>query len=76
MSAPLQKISVGGISAAIWQNEKNGQTFYSVSLDKRYKTPNNEWKSTASLKPTDLPKAILALQKAYEFVMLSDTNHA
>ena len=31
-----------------------------------------EWKKTNSLRSTDLPKAILALQKAFEFTMLKE----
>lgn len=75
MAKPVQKISVGGIQAAIWENPgKEGTAYYSISLDKRYKDSNNQWKSSSSLKTTDLPKAILALQKAYEFLMLKETS--
>ncbi len=73
MVQPVKKIVVGGIQAAIWENSgRDGKPFYSVSLDKRYKDSNNEWKSSSSLKATDLPKAILALEKAYEFMVLKE----
>lgn len=73
MTQPVKKIAVGGIQVAIWENPgKDGKPFYSVSLDKRYKDSNNEWKSSSSLKATDLPKAILALEKAYEFMVLKE----
>ena len=73
MSLPVKKFSVGGVQAAVWENEgKEGRSFYSVSFDRRYKDKNDEWKSTSSLKANDLPKAILALQKAYEFVSLKE----
>ncbi len=73
MSSPVKKFSVGGVQVAIWENEgKEGSKYYSVSFDRRYKDKNDEWKSTSSLKANDLPKAILALQKAYEFVSLKE----
>lgn len=75
MVQPVKKIAVGGIQAAIWENAgKDGKPFYSVSLDKRYKDANNEWKSSSSLKATDLPKAILVLEKAYEFMVLKEES--
>ena len=73
MSLPVKKFSVGGVQTAVWENDgKEGRKFYSVSFDRRYKDKNDEWKSTTSLKANDLPKAILALQKAYEFVSLKE----
>jgi len=73
MSSPVKKFSVGGVQVAVWQNEgKEGRSYYSVSFDKRYKDKNDEWKSTTSLNASDLPKAILALQKAFEFVSLKE----
>jgi len=71
MSAPVKKFAVGGIQAAVWQNEsKEGAQFNTISLDRRYKAKDNEWKSSNSFKMNDLPKAILALQKAYEYLAL------
>ena len=73
MSLPIKKFSTGGVQVAIWENEgKEGNRFYSVSLDRRYKDKNNDWKSSSSLKMNDLPKAVLALQKAYEFMALKE----
>ncbi len=73
MSSPVKKFSVGGVQVAIWENEgKEGSSYYTVSFDRRYKDKNDEWKSTTSLKANDLPKAILALQKAYEYLALRE----
>lgn len=70
---PVKKFSAGGVSAAVWENEsKDGQVFYSVTLDRRYKDANEEWKSSGSLRQNDLPKAVLVLQKAYEYLVLRD----
>lgn len=67
---PIQKFSVGLVTAAVWENEgKEGRIFKSVTLQKRYKD-GKEWKTTNSLNANDLPKAVLALNKAFEFISL------
>ena len=43
-----------------------------VSFQKRYKDSDGEWKNTNSLDVNDIPKAILALSKAYESLVLSE----
>lgn len=75
MVAPIKKFSVGGVQVAIWENEgKEGVQFNSVSFDRRYKDKEGNWQSTNSLKMNDLPKAILALQKAYEYLALKEPS--
>lgn len=77
MAGPIKKFSVGGIQVAIWENEgKEGAQFNSVSFDRRYKDKDGNWQSTTSLKMNDLPKAILALQKAYEYLSLKEPETA
>jgi len=73
MSSPIKKFAAGGIQVAVWENQgKEGNSYYTVSIDRRYKDKNDEWKSSNSLKMNDLPKAILALEKAYEFMALKE----
>ncbi len=75
MAKPIKKFSAGGVQVAVWENEgKEGKQFYSVSIDRRYKDKNDEWKSTNSFKAADLPKAVLALNKAYEYLTLKDDD--
>ncbi len=75
MVKPVKKFSAGAVQVAVWENEgKEGNNFYSVSLSKRYKDKNEEWKNSNSLKQTDLPKAVLALNKAYEYLTLKDDD--
>ena len=72
--SPIAKFSAGGINAAIWQNErKEGISYSTVTLDKRYKS-GEEWKSTKSMGVGDLPKAMLVLRKAYEFLALKEQD--
>ena len=81
---PEQNFKVGAVRAAIWPTtifNQDGTSFEKkkVVLDRRYKTKRGEWKSTSSLDVNDVPKAILALQKAYEYLMTGsgkETNGA
>lgn len=68
---PDKKFVVGGVSAAIWRKEvraRNGETFTKseIVLDKLYRGADGAFHSTDRLDVSDLPKAILALSKAYE----------
>lgn len=80
---PVKRYKVGNVSVAVWENEgkvKGGETatFYSISAPvKSYKDSDNEWQTTASLGTNDVPKAIVALEMAYHYVMVredSDNN--
>ena len=71
---PEKNFKVGAVRAAVWPTTivlKDGTSFEKkkVVVDRRYKDRNGEWKSTHSLDANDVPKAILALQQAYEYIM-------
>lgn len=69
---PVQKYQSGAIVASVWKNKgKEGSEFLSVSLQKRYKDEKGVWQNSSSYKPGDIPKAMLVLQKAYEYVALN-----
>ena len=73
MSSPVKKFSLGGVQVAIWENEsKEGTRFSTVTLSRAYKDKKDEWKNTGSLRTSDLPKAALGLQKAYEHLTLKE----
>lgn len=69
---PVQKFQAGGVQAALWKNAKkvNGSDVetLSVSIDRRYKDKSGAWQSTRSLHANDVPKAVLVLLKAYDFM--------
>jgi len=73
MAKPEKVFKVGAVRASIFRNtiEKNGQTIPlpKVVIEVRYKDKAGQWNGTNSLSLNDLPKAILALQKAYEYLM-------
>lgn len=78
-NTPEKKIRASPISATIWANEvktKDGETrlYRTVTLERAYKDKDGVWKSTGSLRTNDLPKAILVLNKAFEYVSIRDVT--
>jgi hypothetical protein len=73
MSKPETVFKVGAVRASIFRNtvERNGQSIPlpKVVIEVRYKDKTGQWNGTNSLSLNDLPKAILALQKAFEYLM-------
>lgn len=78
---PEKKFRAGAICATVWKNEgttKDGTDieFRTVSFDRRYKdNKSGEWKSSSSLRITDIPKAALVLNKAFEYLVLTGQEH-
>jgi len=75
---PDKKFRAGAISATVWKNhsEKNGAVveYRTVSLDRNYQNNKGEWNSTNTFRSSDLPKAMLVLQKAYEYIVMKDNT--
>jgi hypothetical protein len=69
---PEKVFQHGGLKAAIFVNEheKDGQNFTKkrISLQKIYRDKEGMFKTTTSLEINDLPKAILVLQKAFDYL--------
>ncbi len=76
MNQPEKKFRAGPISAAIWKNksQKDGKDFefHTISIGRSYKDKDGHWKNSASLRISDLPKASLVLNKAYEHLVIAD----
>ena len=75
MPKPEKSFHCGGIEASIFENEINqngkGPTkIKKVAFQKRFKGKDG-WKTTYSLDTNDIPKAILVLSKAYEYLVLN-----
>lgn len=73
MSSPKEVIRVGAVNVSIFENTvmKDGKilTIPKAVFQVRYKDKaTGEWKSTTSLSVNDIPKAINALQKAYQLL--------
>ena len=43
MAKPEQKFRAGLISATVWNNEKDGKEFKTVSFEKNYKQQHNDF---------------------------------
>jgi len=75
---PVARFKHGSITASIFENEvkKNGNSFTvsKVVLQKSFLDKNEHWQTTSSLDTNDVPKAIMALTKAYDFVTRSETK--
>jgi hypothetical protein len=72
MSLPEITFRHGPCSASVFENEyeRDGETFTvrRVAFQRRYLDKDGQWQTTSSLKVNDIPKAILVLQKAFEFL--------
>jgi hypothetical protein len=78
---PLTKFKHGSVEATIFENKvQKGGTSFTVKkavLQRNYLDKNNQWQTTSSLDVNDIPKAILVLTKAYDFLTTSEkTNDA
>lgn len=80
MAKPEKSFKCGGCEAAVFENEitKGGTKIpiKKVSFQKRYKSADGEWKSTGSLDVNEIPKAILVLTKAYEYVCTGGSDES
>jgi len=72
MSKPEITFKVGAVRASVFRNvvASNGKMvpLPKVVIEVRYKDKTGQWKGTNSLSLNDIPKAILALQKAFEYL--------
>lgn len=65
---PILKYRVGAVVTDVWENKTDKGTFYTVSQQRSYKQ-GDAWGQTSSLRVNDLPKAVLGLNKAYEYIL-------
>ena len=73
MSKPIKVFKMGAARASIFNNiiTKDGKeiSLPKVVIEVRYRDKSDQWKGTNSLSINDLPKAIAALQNAYEYLL-------
>jgi len=74
---PIKSFKAGAVKASIFENASQYKgthiTTHRVVIDKTFKDSTGNWKSTNSFfANTDLSKAILVLQKSYEYLMLKE----
>ncbi len=74
-NVPEKRFKIGGITATVWKGVSlKGEIYFNVQIGKSYKAKDNTWKTTHSLKENEIPKAMVLLQKAYEYVMAQQAN--
>ena len=78
-NTPEKRFSTGAINATVWLNagkDKNGQPvpYRTVSLNRRYKDTKGVWQNASSMRVNDLPRAALVLQKAFEYMVIRETE--
>ena len=72
---PEKSFRIGAVRASVWRNarkSKEGKTYEvrSVSLDRSYRDSAGNYKSSNSFAANEIPKAILLLQRAYEYMVM------
>jgi hypothetical protein len=77
-NTPEKRFSTGAVSATVWRNMgvgKNGPVeFRTVSFQRSYKDKDDKWQHTSTLRLHDIPKATLVLQKAFEFLVMKESQ--
>ena len=72
MAQPEIVFRHGTCSAAVFENEyqrgSDSFSIKSVAFQHRYRDKNGDWQNGNSLRANDIPKAVLVLNKAYEYV--------
>lgn len=78
MAKPERVFKMGAVRASIFRNtlERNGESvpIAKVIIEVRYRDKAGQWQGTNSLSINEVPKAITALQKAYEYLVSSGTD--
>lgn len=74
---PEKKFRAGAISVTVWKNKGKGTEgeeveYSTISIERGYKDKEGAWQSTNSMRVNDLPRASVALQKAYEYLVLKE----
>lgn len=64
---PVQTYRIGAVSVSIFENQSDGRTFHTVSLQRSYRD-GDEWKHSTTLTLSDMPSAIRVLKLARNFI--------
>lgn len=76
MAEPEITFRHGVCSASVFENayERGGRTFAvrNVVFQRRYQDKDGNWVSTSTLRMNDIPKAVLVLNRAFEFLTSND----
>ncbi|HRI87965.1 MAG TPA: hypothetical protein PK869_06865 [Candidatus Hydrogenedentes bacterium] len=78
---PEREFRVGAVRVTVWGNPRygsDGKTWVShrVAMDRGYKDHDGNWKKADTLETDDIPKAIMALKRAYEYLTMNKQANA
>lgn len=78
---PIKELKAGTVRAAIWKEhrEEAGRPTarFSVKIEKRYfDEASKEWRNTDYFFANDLPRLRLVAGRAFEFIVLHETDTA
>ena len=77
-SKPIKDFRAGNIQASIWRNEvqKDGQTVvrHSVRIQKQFRKDDGSYETTEYYFPDELPKLLVLAQRAYEYIVLTESK--
>lgn len=73
---PEKSFRIGAVCASVWKNlrqGKEGKTYEvrNVTLDRTYRDQEGNYKRTNRFAANEIPKAILLLQRAYEYLVMA-----
>ena len=73
MTKPEKTFKAGAVRASVFMNtvQRGGEEvpIRKVAVEVRYRGKDGQWKGTSSLSLNEIPKAITALQQAYEYLL-------
>ena len=64
---PVHEIRMGRVRAAVWENETQNGSGYSVTVNRSYKD-GEEWRQTSSFWRDDLPLVVKVLDAAHSWI--------
>ena len=73
-NSPEIHFRAGPISLTVWNNPSEKGSYNTVQISRSYKDGNQNWKHANSLRANDIPKAVLLLNKAYEYLVLKKAS--
>ena len=73
---PIHKITLGVISAAIWENDTKYGKKHTVTVEQLYKDEDDKWCSSQTINAGNLPIAEKALSKAYDYISALEEERA
>jgi len=78
---PIKEFRAGTIVATVWTDgaptSGRQSPSYSIRIQKRYRDDRDgQWKTTSYLRPDELPKLALVVSRAYEFLILRESEEA